>query len=229
LITEGFAEALRLLVSGDPELLRIVGLSLLVSCSAVGAAMVLGVPLGVLLGQRRFPGRSLIITIVNTGMGLPPVAVGLFVFLLLARSGPLGEWELLYTPWAMIFAQILLATPLVVGVTMSGIQSLDENLHLQIRSLGASRWQYYRKLVREARLTLAAALAAGFGAAISEVGAVMMTGGNIKGQTRVLTTAIVLETRQGNYAMAIALSLILLALAALLNLLFTVVQQRRAS
>jgi tungstate transport system permease protein len=188
--------------------------------------MALGVPAGIYLGLHRFPGRQFLVTLVNTGMGLPPVVVGLVVFLLLARSGPLGGLELLYTPWAMILAQLVIATPLVVGITLAAVQGLDPRVHLQILSLGASRGQHYWKLVQEARLSLVAALAAGFGAVISEVGAVMMVGGNIKGQTRVMTTAIVLETRQGEFAMAVALGVLLLLLAALFNWLFTWVQQR---
>ncbi len=228
-IWEGLQEAFRLIANLDPELLRILAVSLEVSGLAIVVGMLIGVPLGVSLGLRHFPGRNFLITLVNTGMGLPPVVVGLFVFLLLARSGPLGDLNLLYTPAAMVIAQVVIATPLVVGVTLAGIQGLDENLRLQILSLGASRFQYYWKLIREARLTLLAALAAGFGSIISEVGAVMMVGGNIAGQTRVMTTAIVLETRQGNFSMAIALSLILLLLALLINWLFTWVQQRKSA
>ena len=184
------------------------------------------IPAGIFLGLRQFPGRRFLVTLVNTGMGLPPVVVGLVVFLLLARSGPLGGLEMLYTPSAMILAQVIIATPLVVGITLAAVQALDPRVHLQILSLGASRWQYWWKLVQEARLSLVAALAAGFGSIISEVGAVMMVGGNIKGQTRVMTTAIVLETRQGNFALAVALGVLLLLLSLLLNWLFTSVQQR---
>jgi tungstate transport system permease protein len=212
----------------DRELLAILWLSLWVAGLAVGLSMLLGVPAGVFLGLRRFRGRSLLVTLVNSGMGLPPVVVGLFVFVLIARSGPLGSFELLYAPPAMIAAQVILATPLVIGVTMAGIQGLDPRLRLQILSLGASRWQLYLKLVREARVSLLAALAAGFGAVISEVGAVMIVGGNIEGHTRVMTTAIVQETRQGNLPMAIALSLVLVALAIVVNGAFTWLQQRRA-
>jgi tungstate transport system permease protein len=228
-IWEGLQEAFRLIANRDPELLRILVVSLEVSGLAIVVGMLIGVPLGVFLGLRHFPGRNFLITLVNTGMGLPPVVVGLFVFLLLARSGPLGDLNLLYTPAAMVIAQVVIATPLVVGVTLAGIQGLDEKLRLQILSLGASPFQYYWKLIREARLTLLAALAAGFGSIVSEVGAVMMVGGNIAGQTRVMTTAIVLETRQGNFSMAIALSLILLLLALLINWLFTWVQQRKSA
>jgi tungstate transport system permease protein len=160
-------------------------------------------------------------------MGLPPVVVGLAVFLLLARSGPLGGLELLYTPTAMIVAQVVIATPLVAGVSLAALQGLDRRLHVQILSLGASRLQLYAKLVVEARLSLVAALAAGFGAIISEVGAVMMVGGNIRGETRVMTTAIVLETRQGHYVQAVVLGVALLFLTLLANWALTAVQQRR--
>jgi len=188
--------------------------------------MALGVPIGIFLGLHSFLGRKLLVTLVNTGMGLPPVVVGLGVFLLLSRAGPLGALELLYTPWAMILAQVIIATPLVIGVTLAAIQGLDAHLRLVVMSLGASRWQLYVKLALEARLSLVAALAAGLGSIISEVGAVMMVGGNIRGQTRVMTTAIVLETRQGNFALAVALSMLLLGLALLINWLITWVQQR---
>jgi tungstate transport system permease protein len=209
------------------ELGGILSLSLVVSGAAVAAAMVLGVPVGIFLALRRFPGRQMLVTLVNTGMGLPPVVVGLLVFLLLARSGPFGALELLYTPWAMILAQIVIATPLVAGITLAAIQGLDPRVHLQILPLGASRLQVHWKLVKEARLSLVAALAAGFGSIISEVGAVMIVGGNIRGQTRVMTTAIVLETRQGNFEAAVVLGVILLALTMLFNWLFTWIQQRQ--
>jgi tungstate transport system permease protein len=216
------------LVAMSPELSGIVGLTLLVSGVAIAVAMVVGVPLGVVLGLARFPGRNLVVTVVNTGMGLPPVVVGLFAFLLLSRDGPLSAFELLYTPAAMVIAQVIISLPLVMGVTLAAIQGQSEQLRLQVLSLGASRIQLYRKLISEARLSLVAALAAGFGAIISEVGAVMMVGGNIKGQTRVMTTAIVLETRQGNFALATALSLILLVMALLVNWALTLVQQKRS-
>ena len=222
----GLGEAIGSLLAMRQELLGILGLSLVVSGAAVVVAMALGVPAGIFLGLHGFPGRRFLVTVVNTGMGLPPVVVGLVVFLLLARAGPFGGLELLYTPSAMILAQVIIATPLVVGITLAAVQALDPRVHLQILSLGASRWQYWWKLVQEARLSLVAALAAGFGSIISEVGAVMIVGGNIKGQTRVMTTAIVLETRQGNFALAVALGVLLLSLSLSLNWLFTSVQQR---
>jgi tungstate transport system permease protein len=223
----GIADAVRTILAMRGELAGILALSLLVSGTAVAAAMVVGVPAGIFLALRRFPGRRLAVTLVNTGMGLPPVVVGLFVFLLLARSGPFGALELIYTPWAMILAQIIIAMPLVTGITLAAIQGLDDRVHLQILSLGASRLQHHWKLVQEARLSLVAALAAAFGSVISEVGAVMIVGGNIQGQTRVMTTAIVLETRQGDFAAAIVLGVILLLLTMLFNWLFTWIQQRQ--
>jgi tungstate transport system permease protein len=222
----GLGHSIRTVLAMKQDLAGILGLSLLVSGAAIAAAMALGVPVGIFLGLRRFPGRRLLVTLVNTGMGLPPVVVGLVVFLLLARSGPFGGLELLYTPWAMILAQLVIATPLVVGITLAAVQGLDPRVHLQIFSLGASRWQHCWKLVQEARLSLVAALAAGFGAVISEVGAVMMVGGNIKGQTRVMTTAIVLETRQGRFDLAIALSIILLGMSFLANVAMLYLQGR---
>jgi tungstate transport system permease protein len=227
-VGHGLLEAMRLLVHGDSELLGILWLSLWVTGLATAVATVLGLPLGVVLGLRRFPGHRLFVTVVNTGMGLPPVVVGLFVFLLLARSGPLGGLDLVYTPTAMIIAQVIIATPIVIGVAMAGIQALDPRLPLQLRGLGASRVQMALTLLREARVTLLAALAASFGSIISEVGAVMLVGGNIRGQTRVMTTAIILETRQGNFTRAIALAAVLLTIALAINALITIVQQRRA-
>ena len=227
-IGEGIAQAFSLIARGDPGLLRIVWLSLWATGLATAIAMALGVPLGVFLALHRFRGRNLFVTFVNAGMGIPPVVVGLLVFLMLARSGPLGSLNLVYTPTAIIAAQVIIALPQVIAVTLAGIQGLDERMALQIVSLGASRAQLYVKLVKEARVAVLAALAAGFGAIISEVGAVMMVGGNIQGQTRVMTTAIVLETRQGNFAMAIALSTVLLVIALVINGAFTWLQQRRA-
>jgi tungstate transport system permease protein len=218
-------ETFAVMLANRGELAGIIALSFVVSGIAVAISMVIGVPLGIFLGLHRFPGRSWLVTLVNTGMGLPPVVVGLFVFLLLSRAGPFGSLELLYTPSAMVVAQVVIAVPLVMGVTLAAIQGLDTRLTLQILSLGASRLQLYWKLVKEAKLSLVAALAAGFGSVISEVGAVMMVGGNIRNETRVMTTAIVLETRQGNFPMAIALSLILLVMAMAVNWVFTRVQQ----
>ncbi|MFQ5575071.1 MAG: ABC transporter permease [Terriglobia bacterium] len=225
-ILEGLKEAFFLLVRGDAGIWGIVLLSLKVSGSAVVLSMVCGIPAGVLLALSKFPGRKVLISILNTGMGLPPVAVGLFVTLLLWRSGPLGALELLYTPAAMVLAQFIIAFPIISGLTLASIQQLDKRLPLQILSLGASRSQMFLRLLREARLASLAAVVAGFGGVISEVGAVIMVGGNIKGQTRVLTTATVQEARQGHFEQAIAFGILLLLLAFVVNLALTYIQQR---
>src|SRR5215468_9784223 len=225
---QGLLEALRLLVTGDPEVWRITLLSLQVSGSATLLSLLAGIPLGTLLALARFPGRGLIISLVNTGMGLPPVVVGLFVTILLWRNGVLGFLELLYTPTAMVIAQFVIAAPIVTGLTLAAIQQVPARFGLQMLGLGASRVQMIAALLREARLPMLAAVMAGFGGVISEVGASMMVGGNIRGSTRVLTTATVLETSKGNFDVAIALSLILLVLMFLVNWALTWIQQRRA-
>ena len=183
-------------------------------------------PAGVLLALSPFPGRRLVVALVNTGMGLPPVVVGLFVSIMLWRSGPLGFLELLYTPAAMVLAQVVIAFPIVAGLTLAAVQQLNPNLRLQLLALGASRVQLLGLLLREVRLPLLAAVMAGFGAVISEVGASLMVGGNIRHSTRVLTTATVLETGKGNFEIAIALSIILLAITFAVNWVLTTVQQR---
>jgi len=226
LFIEGISKAWSLIVSLDAEVLAVTLLSLKISISATLASLCIGIPAGVFLALADFPGRRLVISLVNTGMGLPPVVVGLFVTLFLWRNGPLGFLEILYTPSAMILAQSVIATPIVTGITVASIQNLPANLKLQVQALGATRLQTVWMLVREARLPLLAAVMAGFGGVISEVGASIMVGGNIKGQTRVLTTATVMETGKGNFDVAIALSLILLVLAFSVNYLLTVIQQR---
>ena len=226
LIWQGIKEAIRLILSGDPGVLQITWLSLQISGSATLLSLLVGIPAGVGLALAKFPGRGLLIALVNTGMGLPPVVVGLFVSIFLWRSGPLGPLGLLYTPTAIVIAQFVIAAPIVVGLTVAAMQQLNPKLRLQLLALGASRWQLLWLLMREARLPLLAAVMAGFGGVISEVGASMMVGGNLLGQTRVLTTATVLETGKGNFDVAIALSLILLALVFGVNYLLTWVQQR---
>lgn len=226
LIWEGIRQAFWLILQGDSEVLRITLLSLQVSGSAVLISLFLGIPLGTYLALARFPGRNLAVSLVNTGMGLPPVVVGLFVTLLLWRNGPLGILDLLFTPIAMIIAQVIIAAPIVTGLTIAAIQQLNPQLRLQLLALGASRLQLFWLLIREARLPLLAAIMAGFGGVISEVGAVMMVGGNIKGQTRVLTTATVLESRMGHFDLAIALGVILLLLSFFVNWALTWIQQQ---
>lgn len=224
---EAVVEAGRMLASGDLTLYGIIGLSLQVSGISIAIAMAIGVPLGYLIGSRRFVGRRLVQVLVNTGMGLPPVVAGLTVYILLSRTGPVSElWasiagsippRMLFTLPAMIFAQVVISTPLVTGVTAAAIGSVPVELRLQARSLGASSWQEATLVVKEARRGVMAAVVAGFGGIISEVGAVMMVGGNIEGQTRVMTTAIVLESRKGNFGIALALGFILIGIAFVIN------------
>lgn len=226
LLADGIAKAVALLASLDREVLAITLLSLKVSVTATLISLVLGISSGTLLALADFPGKRLIVSIVNTGMGLPPVVVGLFVTIFLWRNGPFGFLEILYTPTAMIIAQAVIATPIVTGITVASIQNLPANLRLQILALGATRLQMVRILIKEARLPLLAGVMAGFGGVISEVGASIMVGGNIKGYTRVLTTATVMETSRGNFDIAIALSIILLLLSFGINYVLTRIQQR---
>jgi tungstate transport system permease protein len=227
LLVAGVREALRLLATGDREVFAVLWLSLQVSGLATLLSLALGIPAGAALALLRFPGRTLVVSAVNAGMGLPPVVVGLFVTLLLWRSGPLGAWEILYTPAAIVLAQAVIAAPIVMGITLAAVQNVPEKFRLQLLGLGASRTQMVGVVLREARLPMLAAVMAGFGGIISEIGASMMVGGNIKGQTRTLTTAMVLETGKGNFEVAIALSLLLLALVFGVNWTLTAVQQRR--
>ena len=185
-----------------------------------------GIPLGTAVALTRFPGRGFIVSLINTGMGLPPVVVGLFVTIFLWRNGPLGFLGILYTPTAMIIAQAVIATPIVTGITLAAIQQLPQKLRLQILALGATRLQMVWILIKEAKLLLLAGIMAGFGGVISEVGASIMVGGNIKGYSRVLTTATVMEASRGNFDIAIALGVILLLLAFFINLVLTQIQQK---
>lgn len=226
LIWEGIKEAFILILSGDPEIWEITWLTLKVSGAATAISLVTGLPLGTWLAMRRFTGRGCLFSFINTGMAFPPVVIGLWVLIFLWRSGPLGELGLIYTPAAMVIAQTIIAAPIVIGLTIAALQQLDPYLRIQLLGLGASRFQLTLALWREARLPLLAALMAGFGSIISEVGASMMVGGNIKGQTRVLTTAIVLETSKGSFVIAIALGFILLLLAYLVNYGLTLIQQK---
>jgi len=228
-IWEGIQQAFSLISKVDPEVLGITFLSLRISGLATLLSLLIGLPLGTLLAIGRFPTRKFWISLINTGMALPPVVVGLMVSIFLWRSGPLGDLRWMYTPTAIVVAQIIIAVPVVTGLTVSSLQQLDPRLSFQLMGLGASRIQSVIMLWREARLPLLAALMAGFGSVISEVGASMMVGGNLKGETRVLTTAIVLENSKGNFGFAIALSIILLGLAYLVNLFLTIVQQRSSS
>ena len=210
----------------DSEVFQITSLSLQVSTLATAISLLIGLPFGTWLALGNFRGRSIILSLINTGMALPPVVVGLVVAISLWRSGPLGELRLIYTPVAIIIAQTIIAAPVVTGLTAAALEALDPRLGQQLLGLGASRVQMVWHLWREARLPLVAALMAGFGSVISEVGASMMVGGNIRGQTRVLTTAIVLETSKGEFEKALALSALLLVLTYLINLALTWIQQK---
>jgi len=212
-IWQGFLEALRLLAAGDPEVYQVVLLSLQVSGVATAISVVIGVPLGLWLALHEFRGKPVVISFVNFGMGLPPVVVGLFVSLLLWRYGPLGMLGLMYTPVAIVIAQAVIASPIIAGLSFAALGSLEPKLRLQFLSLGATNLQTNWLLIKEARLGLMAAVMAGFGGVVSEVGASMMVGGNIKGETRVLTTATVMEVGKGNYELALALSFVLLIVA----------------
>ena len=226
LFWEGILRGFQLLFGGDPEVWEITLLSLKVSGLATGISLLLGLPLGTWLALEKPPGKNFLLSLINTGMALPPVVVGLVVSIFLWRSGPLGDLRLIYTPSAIIVAQTIIAAPVVTGLTAAALQQLDPRLGLQLLGLGASRLQMVWALWREARLPLLAALMAGFGSVISEVGASMMVGGNIRHQTRGLTTSIVLETGKGEFARAIALGMLLLLLAYLVNLGLTWIQQR---
>ncbi|MFO7696941.1 MAG: ABC transporter permease [Anaerolineae bacterium] len=223
------AETIKLIVSRDPDLMEIVSLTFQVSGIALLFSSLVGIPLGAILGLRRFLGRRLVISLLYTGMGFPPVVIGLLVYMLLSRSGPLGaiqaEWiPRLFTPAAMILAQTIISFPLVAGFTMAAVMGVDPQLRQQVVALGATGAQTARTILLEARTGVIVSVIAGFGSIISEVGAVMLVGGNIDHKTRVLTTAIVLETRKGNFELASSLGLILLVLSFIVNLAMMLLQ-----
>lgn len=227
LVWRGLTEAFRLLISGDREVWQIAYLTIRVSGVATLLSILLGIPLGAVLGLCKFPGKGLLQSLVNSAMGLPPVVVGLWISLLLWRSGPLGNLGLMYTPIALVVAQIVIATPRVAALTMAGVMQVENGIAEQIAGLGASRVQQVYLILKQAWLSLVAASMAGFGAVVAEVGAAMAVGGNIRGQTRVLSTAIVLEVNKGNFDVAIALSFILLSLSYIVALTLTMLQRRR--
>ena len=222
-----FLLAWRLLIAGDAYVIDVVLRSLVISGAALLLAVLIGLPIGIGLALSRFRLRMPVVAIVNTGLAFPPVVVGLVVYLLLSRTGPLGPLELLYTPTAVVIAQVVLAGPYIVAVSLAALESVPPDVRMQARGLGANHWQALLLHLREARASLVAAVAAGFGAVISEVGAVMIVGGNLLGETRVMTSAIVLETRRGNFEVAIALGIVLLAIAFVVNLLLTLLHARR--
>lgn len=228
LIWQGLVKAFEMLVSLDPDILEVTWLTLKVSGTATLISVLIGVPLGTLLALTRFPGRNFLVSLSNFGMGLPPVVVGLWVSIFLWRSGPFGSLRLIYTPVAIVIAQAVIASPIVISFTLAAIQQINPRIRLQLVALGANRLQLLWSLVKEARMGLLAAVMAGFGGVVSEVGASMMVGGNIKGETRVLTTATVMEVNKGNFDVAIAISVVLLLLAYFVTAVLTALQQRRS-
>ena len=225
-ITQGFAQAFRLLATLDPEVLEICYRTIQVSGVATFISILIGIPIGTALALTRFFGRGFLVSVVNFGMGLPPVVVGFVTWILLMRYGPLGTFGLLYTPTAMVIAQAVIASPIVAGFTLAAVQAIDPKMRLQILSLGTTRVQYLLLLLWESRLGILAAVIAGFGGVISEVGASMMVGGNIRGYTRVLTTATALEVSKGRFELAAGLSIILLLLTFVIMAALSYLQQR---
>lgn len=228
-ILSGFQKGAALIFSGNPEVFAIARLSLAVSLAATAASVLAGVPLGSWLAVKKFPLKKLVIALANTGMGLPPVVAGLVVMLFLSRNGPLGFLNWLYTPTGMVIAQTIIALPIITALSISAMQGVDPKFYRQMLALGASDRQAVWICLKELRLSVFAAVIAGFGRLVAEVGAVMIVGGNIRHQTRMLTTATVMETNMGNFDTAIALGLILLTLSFAVNLALTLIQQRRVA
>jgi tungstate transport system permease protein len=227
LIIDGFRRAIEMILTGDREILEITLLTLRVCFTAILISSLIGLPLGMILGLTRFKGRKIILTIINIGMGLPPVVAGLWISILLWRSGPLGHLHLLYSPTAIVMAQVLVSLPIVTGLTSSAFQQINEKMLLQIKALGATKIQTIMILIKQTKIAIVAAIMAGFGRVIAEVGAAMMVGGNIQGDTRILTTSIVMEVSKGNFDVALAISFILLTVALLITAALTLLQQRR--
>ncbi|MCX7679401.1 MAG: ABC transporter permease [Spirochaetes bacterium] len=225
-IADGIRKAYALAISFDRDVYEVVFVTLWVTFASTVVSAIIGIIFATIVSLNEFPGKTFVVSLVNTGMGLPPVLVGLFTTLLLWRGGVFGEFNILYTPLAIIIAQVFIATPMVCGISLSALQQVPKNFRLQIRALGASRIQMIITLYRQARIPLLAAIMAGYGSVISEVGAALMVGGNIKGSTRVLTTAIVMESSRGNFERAIAFGIILLVLSFAVNLILSRLQQK---
>lgn len=225
-ILQGIREGFYLIIQMDAEIVQVTILSLQVSLTALILSASIGIPAGAASALKKFPGQKLLLNIVYTLMGLPPVLAGLLVYLLLTYRGPLGQYELLFTPAAMVIAQVFLATPIIWGLTARAVMALEQNVYDTAATLGASRRQAAFTMIREARMGIIAALTTAFGRVIAEVGAVMLVGGNIRWATRVLTTSIVLETRMGNFSTALALGMILLMISFLINLLIILLEKR---
>jgi len=228
MLIESLVDALKLIFTLDKEVLSITFLSLKVSGLAIIIGALIGIPFALLLSQKNFFGKKIVINLVHTFMALPPVVVGLFVYLILSRNGALGGLDLLFSPLAMIIAQLIMVIPIITGISMSAINKVDNIIKDTITSLGATTFQKIKGILKEARFGLVTAIVTAFGAAISEVGAIIIVGGNIRFHTRALTTAIVLETRRGNFELAMALGIILIVIAFIINYALTSVQQRIA-
>jgi tungstate transport system permease protein len=226
LLIDGLTRAVEMIITGDREVYEITWRTLRISLTAILISTLIGIPLGILLGLTKFRGRKLLLVFINIGMGLPPVVAGLWITIFLWRSGPLGHLSLLYTPTAIVLAQILVSLPILIGLTSSAFQQIDEKMLLQIKALGATKLQSLKILLNETRIAILAAIIAGFGRVIAEVGAAMMVGGNIKGDTRILTTSIVMEVSKGNFDVAFALSFIIMSLAFMITFFLTFLQQR---
>ncbi|AFC98985.1 ABC-type tungstate transport system, periplasmic component [Methanocella conradii HZ254] len=226
-IIDGFIQAMLLIVSLDPEIIDIASLSLKVSGASTLLASAMGIPLGAFIALNEFPLKRLLKNIIYTLMGLPPVVAGLLVFLMVSRAGPLGTYGLLFTPTAMVIAQVLLILPIITGLTITATRAVDRAIIDTAISMGAGRLHTALITLNEARQALIVAVLAGFGRAVAEVGAVMIVGGDIRWSTRVLTTSIVLETRMGDYTMAIALGTILLSLSFVINMALNLLQGER--
>jgi len=226
IIWDGIKQAAVLLFTGNREVYGILLMTIRVSGLSLIFSILIGIPLGIEIGLNKFRGKNLVMTIVNTGMSIPPVAVGLIITLIIWRSGPLGNLELMYTPTAMIIAQIIIASPIITGITIAAVHQVSDKLILQAKTLGANRIQMLWILLKEIKLAILVAIAAGFGRAISEVGAVLIVGGNIMGKTRVLTTATIQMMRMGKYDVAIALVVILLLLSFGINFLINTIHRK---
>lgn len=227
LIIDGFKKAIEMIILGDSEILEITWLTLRVCFTAILISSLIGLPFGMFLGLSTFKGRKIILVFIHIGMGLPPVVAGLWITMLLWRSGPFGHLHLLYSPTAIVMAQVLVSFPIVTGLTSSAFQQIDKKLLLQIKALGATKIQTWLILLKQTKIAMIAAIMAGFGRVIAEVGAAMMVGGNIQGDTRILTTSIVMEVSKGNFDVALAISFVLLSVALLITAALTLLQQRK--
>lgn len=227
LIIEGFKKAIEMIQTGDPEIVSITWLTLRLSFTAMLISTIIGLPLGMLIGLSRFKGRKLVLIFINIGMGLPPVVAGLWITILLWRSGPLGQFSLLFTQTAIVIAQVMVSLPIVTGLTSTAFQQISGKMILQIKALGATKWQTLIILLKESKIAIVAAIMAAYGRVIAEVGAAMMVGGNVEGDTRILTTAIVMEVSKGDFDVALALSFILMSVALAITGTLTLLQQRK--